>query len=193
MQTITSYQLKATGNFSADDLQKGVVLVLLHAKRIPPHVGLIIGKTYQSLTIKGHELNVSLDALLRTIEQKNKEAVFIKLKKHSTFSDEYLREHFIAILMQYKKVAEGEATCLHPIRLFFEEIYSLDVSNAHYVFDVIEMLKSNNMIEQVMFKNIESNDIDLPIYNIDDINDGIRKANIEAEEIKNKIKGEIKK
>jgi len=192
MQTLISYQLKSTNIFSADELKKGVVLVLLHARRIPPHVGMIIDKTYQSLTIKGHELSVSLDALLRTINHKDKEVIFIKIKKHPTFSDEYLKEHFVSNILQFDKVEENGATCLHPIRLFFEEAYSLNTENVNYVFDLIEEINKNNMVDAVFFKNIQADIIELPVYNQRDINEGICKATIEAQEIKNRIKGEIK-
>jgi hypothetical protein len=50
--------------------KKNAWLVLLHAKRVPPHVGLMVDGVYNSLTIKGHELDVTFDALLKTIKQK---------------------------------------------------------------------------------------------------------------------------
>lgn len=192
MQTETTFHLKSTDSFAPEYLHKGVVLVLLHAKRIPPHVGLIIDKTYQSLTIKGRELNVPVDALLRTISQKEKEVVFIKIKKHPTFSDNYLKEYFTANILQYKKVEEGGATCLHPIRSFFEEAYLINTDGVNYVFDLIHELQKNGKIEGVCFNNIPEKFVELPVYTKDDIYEGIRKANIEAEEIKNKIKGEVK-
>lgn len=69
-----------TSTFRAAALNKDSLLVILHANRIPPHIGLLINGNYNSLTIKGHELNVNIEALLKTISQKKIESVFIELK-----------------------------------------------------------------------------------------------------------------
>ena len=66
-------------------LHKDIWLVVLHANRIPPHIGLMINGNYNSLTIKGHELNVSSEALLKIISQKKIEKCFYKNKKESCF------------------------------------------------------------------------------------------------------------
>ena len=65
-----------TSAFNAASLNKDSWLVILHANRIPPHIGLLINGNYNSLTIKGHELNVSIEALLKTISQKKNRECF---------------------------------------------------------------------------------------------------------------------
>lgn len=193
MQTLTTYRLRSDKTVALNETMKAPCLVLLHAKRIPPHVGMAIGNVYQSLTIKGHELNVPVDVLLRNISRKNIQAVFLKIRKHPTFSNEYLREHFISDIKQFEKVSEAKVTCLHPVKLFFEEAYAVDMQKVNYVFDLIEVLKEHDLIQEILFKNIHSEEVELPVYTAEDIDKGIREALAEAHKIKNSIKGEIKK
>lgn len=104
-------------------LSKGTWLVLLHASRIPPHIGLMINGNYNSLTIKERELNVKLEALLKIISQKKIETLFVKIIKHQVFSEEFQLLTFQEQPKQFTVVKENEATCLSPIKLFFEEFY----------------------------------------------------------------------
>ena len=66
----SAYSLTLSNEFNANELSKNSWLVILHASRTPPHIGLMIDGNYNSLTIKGHELNVNLTVLLKTIQQK---------------------------------------------------------------------------------------------------------------------------
>ena len=64
------YTLNVSKNFSAKELSKHTWLVVLNASRIPPHVGVLIEGNYNSLTIKGRELDVNIDVLIKMIRQK---------------------------------------------------------------------------------------------------------------------------
>jgi hypothetical protein len=135
-------------------LSKNGWLVILHASRIPPHVGLMINGSYNSLTIKGRELNVSQEALLKTISQKKIEALFIGLKKHPVFSAEHQLNIFQHQLQQFTAVKQGEATCLSPIKLFFEEFYAIKRDESTLLFDFIETLEKNHFIRETLSSNI---------------------------------------
>jgi hypothetical protein len=89
---------------------KGTWLVILHASRIPPHVGLMINGNYNSLTIKERELNVSSEVLLKTISQKKIEALFLKIVKHPVFSSDHQLNIFQEQLNQFTSVKQNEAT-----------------------------------------------------------------------------------
>ena len=106
-------------------LSKGTWLVVLHASRVPPHVGLMIDGNYNSLTIKERELNVSSEALLKTISKKKIESLFLKIIKHPVFSSDYQLNTFKEQLNQFTVVRQNEATCLSPLKLFFEEFYAI--------------------------------------------------------------------
>jgi hypothetical protein len=44
---------------------KNTWLVILHASRTPPHIGILIDGNYNSLTIKGHELDININVLIK--------------------------------------------------------------------------------------------------------------------------------
>lgn len=138
-----------------EKLSKGVWLCLLHASRIPPHVGLMINGNYNSLTIKDREMNVASVALLKTISQKKIESLFIKLVKHPVFSDEHQLNIFQEQLQQFTSVKPYEASCLSPIKLFAEEFYALPCNEEELVFDFVDRLNDNDYITEVVGLNIK--------------------------------------
>lgn len=127
-------------------LLKGTWLVILHASRIPPHVGLMINGNYNSLTIKERELNVKAEALLKTISQKKIETLFFKIVKHPVFSEEHQMQIFQEQLQLFTVVKQNEATCLSPIKLFFEEFYAVRNNKELLLYDFIEELNDNDYI-----------------------------------------------
>ena len=64
------YTLTVSDVFNQELILKDTWLVILHASRTPPHIGLLVNGNYNSLTIKGHELNIDLKILLKTIQHK---------------------------------------------------------------------------------------------------------------------------
>ncbi|MDP1802316.1 MAG: hypothetical protein Q8L81_13240 [Bacteroidota bacterium] len=157
-------------------LSKDSWLVVMHANRIPPHVGVLINGNYNSLTIKGHELNVTIEALLKTISQKKIESVFIKLKKHPVFSLDHQTEMFKETIKKFGPVRQNEATCLSPIKLFFEEFYAVQLIEAELYYDLMKRLNYNSYLEFAGALNFEmhKNVMELPFYTIDELNETIK-------------------
>ena len=149
-------------------LTKGTWLVVLHASRIPPHVGLMIDGNYNSLTIKERELNVSSEVLLKTISQKKIEALFLKMVKHPVFSSDHQLNIFQEQLNQFTAVKQNEATCLSPLKLFFEEFYAVRNNKEQLFYDFVDELFQNDYISRAIGLNIvnksENNIFTLPHY-----------------------------
>ena len=159
-------------------LTKGTWLVILHASRIPPHVGLMIDGNYNSLTIKERELNVSSEAILKTISQKKIEALFLNLNKHPVFSSDYQLNTFQYQLNQFTAVKHGEATCLSPLKLFFEEFYAIKNNKGQLFYDFVDELYQNDYITQAIGSNIankqENNIFTLPHYTNEELQQRIK-------------------
>lgn len=148
-------------------LSKGTWLVVLHASRIPPHVGLMIDGNYNSLTIKERELNVSSEALLKMISQKKIETLFLKLVRHPVFSSDHQLNIFQEQLNQFTAVKQNEATCLSPLKLFFEEFYAVKNNKEQLFFDFLEELYQNEYLVQAVGLNVinkANNTLALPHY-----------------------------
>lgn len=159
-------------------LNKGGWLVILHASRIPPHVGLMIDGNYNSLTIKERELNVSSLALLKTISQKKIEALFLKLVKHPVFSTDHQLHIFQEQLNQFSAVKPNEATCLSPLKLFFEEFYAIKNVKDRLFYDFVDELYGNDYISEAIGMNLpetENKIFQLPHYTNEELHERIAK------------------
>ena len=189
MEVSSPYQLSISGSFDEMDPMKWIYISIIHATRIPPHVGMIIGNKYHSLTIKGQEVNVPVEALIRNNAVRKIPSVFIKIKSHPVYSTDYLKEHFISTIQQFQKVEAGVATCLSPIKLFFEETYGVDVKEVNYIFDLLPKLEKSGLIESVSAMFIEEKVFHLPVYNMNELVVGISKANDEAQKILKVLQG----
>ncbi|MES2762045.1 MAG: hypothetical protein V4677_07560 [Bacteroidota bacterium] len=162
------YTISVSNSFDQELLYKNTWLIILHASRTPPHIGLLIDGNYNSLTIKGHELNVQLNVLLKTIQQKKIESLFVQLHKHPVFSTEYQKEIFQHYIQQFTQVKANEASCLSPIKLFLQEFYAICENKQELLFELMERLKQNQYIDTTFAMNlndkIEDGEFALPMY-----------------------------
>jgi hypothetical protein len=173
LQQDTTYKLKINKQFIESELLKGIHIAILHATKIPPHIGMIMDKKYHSLSIKGQDINTDVAVLIKNSSIRKIPTVFIKIKDHPTFSNIYLREHFITNIQQFNRVDIGVATCLSPIKLFFEDVYNLSMTDINYLFELIPLLESDGLIESVSALNLDQNSYEFPVYTNKEINDGI--------------------
>ena len=174
-----SYSISLSDNVSIEDLSVDSWIVILHSSRIPPHIGILINGNYNSLTIKGHELDVDLRVLLKTIQQKKIETIFIKLKKHPVFSLDYQKEIYQLLIKQFTQVKPNEASCLSPVKLFLTEFYAVQLIEKELLYELVERLKQNDYIDKVLSLNIEnqinSKKIYFPLYTYSELQDVILK------------------
>jgi hypothetical protein len=149
------------------DVKKGIFVILLHASRVPPHIGLIINGNYHSLTLKGTEPDVDAAILLRSIQQNKTESIFFEIKEHPVFSNDYLKDVFKEILKKYPKIVAGEVTCLSPVSDFFEEFYAVLKEKDDIIYKLIHKLNENGFISKAFLVNLwyENGLVKIPIYN----------------------------
>jgi hypothetical protein len=151
---VSREEINITQSFYANAIKKGIYLVLLNADRVPPHIGIMIDNEYHSLTVKGQELNVSGNALLKNIGLRKIATIFIKIKKHPVFSNDHLNQSFIEQVKLFDRVNTERNTCLSPIKLFFEEYYAINREKIHLLFDLLDELKRNDFIEETCGMNL---------------------------------------
>jgi hypothetical protein len=170
----SSNKLSIDKQFNSTDLLKGMYIVVIHATRIPPHIGLIADAKFHSLSIKGQDINTSVEALIKNSNQRKIPSLFIKIKPHNTFSELYLKEHFITNIQQFPKVDIAVATCLSPVKLFFEEVYNVAMDDINYLF--VPKLYSEGLIENISSLFVDEKKYQLPVYTDIEINAGITQA-----------------
>lgn len=174
-----SYQLKITKQFNENELSKGVYIAIVHATRIPPHIGLVVDGNYCSLSIKGQDINIPVSVLIKNSTIRKIPTVFVKVRSHSTFSNIYLREHFITNIQKFPRVDIGIATCLSPIKLFFEEVYNVQMKDVNYLYELLPRLESEELIESATGLFVDEKNYQLPVYTNNEINKGIEDVRTE--------------
>jgi hypothetical protein len=165
-----------TATFDELKLNKGIFVCLLHAKRIPPHIGIIINSQFHSLTIKGAEPNVSVKALLKTISQRQIETIILKVVSHPVYSLDHLDAIFLEILKKYPVIKSNEVTCLSPIKEFFNEYYALGSYQEEIIFSFLNKLNNNSFILEAYSLNltIGNNSVEIPLYSQSELSDKIK-------------------
>jgi hypothetical protein len=161
------------------DLKNGIFLVILHATRIPPHIGMLFNGAYHSLNVKGRDIGVPLEALLKNISIRKLPALFLEIKTDALVQVA-LSDAFISQVKCFQRVEVGVATCLSPIKLFFEESMQLNMSAIHYLWQLIPLLQEKEMCGNAygLFLNTvpEQNSFCLPHYTMNEINKGIEQV-----------------
>ena len=172
--------LSVSGTADVSSLRKGIFLVLLHATRIPPHIGMLFNGQYHSLTVKGRDLDVRVEALIKNVSLRKLPALFIELKDPTAQSIESLSNRFRDQVNQFKRVEAGVATCLSPIKLFMEESWLIDTSKIDYVYELVPLLAEKNITGVVsscfLDEALEAGIYRFPYYTMQDIHEGIQQV-----------------
>jgi hypothetical protein len=159
------------------DLEKGVFLVVLHAGRIPPHIGLVADGLYHSLSIKGRDLNVPLEVLTKSVLQRKIPSLFIQIKTGSELLPEVLGAAFQTDVQRYHRVDIGVATCLSPLKHFFARTWKLDLTQVNYLYQLLPLLEKQELLGCSYGWNMEAllqeGSFRLPYYTMTEINKGI--------------------
>jgi hypothetical protein len=167
-----------TAQFSDHTLLKGVYICLLHVKRVPPHIGLVVDGNYHSLSIKGIETHVSVAALLKTIHLQKIEAVLLEVEPHPVFSTDHLNSIFIEILHKNPRIIANDVTCLTPIRDFLNEFYGLNSPSKDMIYDVLKRMSANNFILRAYSLNLslENGKLEIPVYTQEELGKKINES-----------------
>jgi hypothetical protein len=140
---------------------------------------MLAGGFYHSLSIKGQDLDVPLDVLWKG----NIPSLFLKLRPHTTLSAMELSSLFKKEVMRFKRVDAGIATCLSPMKRFFEAVDITGMAEVSYLYELLPLLEGQSMLEESFGIGIESgvegNSFALPFYTMKEINEGIEAVRTE--------------
>lgn len=89
-------------------------LWVLHADKIPPHVGVSSHGKYFSLKYNGKDENLSLEHVIQLIERKSIKSLAIRL------NNDYSLEQLNNVFLEFDKTVPNETTCLAPIERLLE-------------------------------------------------------------------------
>lgn len=182
------YSIKINSGVSAALLQGGIFVVILGAKSIPPHIGMMINGEYCSLTIKGPEQNVSAGVLLKNITLRRIPSVFVQIIDHPVFSRDYLLELLQGCVSEHQRVEANGVTCLGPVKQFFKEGYQLRTAGIDFLFHLLPTLEENGLVENTLGAFLEEDgalgEFVFPLYSKNEIDERILKV---RDEIRNYV------
>lgn len=134
------------------------LLWILHADKIPPHIGISSSRAYFSLKVKGKDEELPVDKLLLLIENKKITTVTIELALDIEL--EVLKAKF----NQFTKAEDLNATCLTPIKELLTP-----KSKVSRLKDLLETLNNTGKIACVYGLNLNSQFKGIPYYTIEEI------------------------
>ena len=149
------------------ELFRGTYILLLHANKIPPHIGLVVDGKYYSLTANETQSGVDVKVVWRTIQLKKIGSLFIMVD--SIGSSSLLNEVFD----QYDRAIAGKVSCLQPIKQYFHQQHQIKIDDVSFIFDLVERLEEYDLLTDTFHANLEkeltSNSFTLIKYTLDEI------------------------
>lgn len=133
-------------------LSIGLFLVILHADKIPPHIGILYDGKFYSQKVSGKDFGVKLEHLSKLLLTKSIPTLFYKLKNIPAGKVEAIFEKIPA------EIKDNE-TCLNPIN----EVLVSD-EKFYIVSELINYLTINEEISELYGLNLPENFVAIPEY-----------------------------
>lgn len=134
-----------------------------HADRIPPHIGVSTKNNYFSLKASGKDQALEISAILQLIERK--EIVTLAFQMNSSVSLEMI----IDIFKKESKAESNGRSCLGPVKDV------LNVNSAAKIHDLLDVLYERKEINQVIGFNITDSYAGIPMYEVEEIFNRLKK------------------
>ena len=126
-----------------NELVKGCYICIWHAHKIPPHIGILIDGLYFSLKVKGKDIAIPAQEIVKVIQRKNICSVFVEIK------NEVDLRTIKYVFSNYEKAEKNNFTCLTPIT----EVFELN-DEVHLLGDLLNYFKQKQQIGKLFGLNL---------------------------------------
>jgi len=143
---------------NSDSLKEGFYLWILHADKIPPHIGCSIDGSYFSLKVNGKDTELNFQKVLSLIETKSISSVLVKI------NIDIKLEKVLHIFSNYQKAEPEKNTCLSPIAELLDccdEVQQLS--------ELLKLLETRKELDFIFGLNLAKTYQSLPEYSKIDI------------------------
>ncbi len=145
--------------FTADSIEENsVMLWILHADKVPPHVGISIGHAYFSLKVDGKDVDVNVKNVLSVIRMKSIPTLLANVQD-SPIRKETIRE----IYNQFEYAEAPLYSCLTPIKQLFQR------PEVTKLISLLEQLEADACIRGYYGLNLPQDYRGIPFYTEKDI------------------------
>ena len=130
---------------------------VIHADKIPPHLGFSSGAKFYSLKANGKDDGVGIESIIRVLERKKIATLFYRI------SPDAVRMRPEIAFRQVDKTIPGKITCLNPLKSIF------DNTTATWIKDLLIDLEEKNAVTNVYGWQIEDDFRQISDYSPEDI------------------------
>jgi len=144
------YPIKIAATIDEKQLRKGTFLFIYRATRIPPHIGVITNGLLYDITSVGPNIELSVADFYKTAVKRKTEVLFVELDLPSEDTNRIISEK----VKQHWKVTATKS-CLAPVKEFLEEVCSVDLQKATFLFDLLPVLEKAKLVNGVYELNLQ--------------------------------------
>ena len=148
--------------FSESLLDQGTFLWVIHADKIPPHIGLSIDGRFYSLKAKGVDFDRDAALMLQVIKTKAIKTLFYRLPQMDIVQVQEMFNRFTT-------ATSDNATCLQPIKELVNDAVSPTIHG------LLETLAEREQLSEVFGLNIDSSFTGIHDYTLADIHQRLDK------------------
>lgn len=170
-----SLEVPTWKNFDENEFDRGIFLWVLHADKIPPHIGISKNGAYFSLKVSGKDEALPVRRVLQLLRSKEIATLMVKTSENSILCKE-----LSTVFDRYERAGTNGFTCLTPVtEIYFSEPRDLILS------ELLNLLNESGVVETVYGANLPSGFAGIPAYGrsdiqkrLDDLNHAERKKHI---------------
>jgi len=139
-------------------LENGLFLCIIHADKIPPHIGVSIDGKYFSLKAKGKDEAIPVSEVLKIIDKRTIKTLFVSLEVSVGI------EQIKQVYSRFEKTIVRETSCLSPIK----DVLKVQ-GDIQKLSDLLDYLDSNRLSREVFGVYIYEDFKGIPYYEVEDI------------------------
>jgi len=138
------------------DLHKNL-LWILHATKIPPHIGISADGSYFSLKVSGKDQNLKVENVIALARKKSLAIICIEINHHFSSLD------INRVFSNFSVASSNAATCLSPIKKI------LEFPDAQQLSDLLLYLEEKHTLGKIFGLNLPFDYECLPNYSATEI------------------------
>ena len=145
-------------------LHRAFFLCVLHADKIPPHVGCLVDGHFFSLKVNGKDEQIPVNQLFKALSHKKVPTLFIQV------DCEMKLDRVKEVYANYTSIHVGQSTCLSPI----VELFQCNES-VHKLSEFLEYLEDQGRIDTVFKVHLTNEFTSISAYSLEEIEQHLTK------------------
>jgi hypothetical protein len=145
-------------------LHRGFFLCVLHADKIPPHVGCLLDGHFFSLKVNGKDEQIPVNQLYKALSLKKVPTLFIQVDCDIKLNR--VKE----VYANYTSIQVGQSTCLSPLLELF-----MCKESVRKLSEFLEYLESQGLIDTVFKVHLTDEFTAISAYSLEEIEQHLAK------------------